>query len=150
MLKFWILMVLFSQTLLADYVEPHIKHTAYCQMKVVVPLTSRDPMIQEEKLLNVTNMFGAVQKWGGSLEARIVLYGAGVTLLQNPSPETKESIDTLRSVGVQFLVCNNTLLGKKLDWHTLYGVKETDIIPSGALEVVSLQSCHGYVVGPLN
>lgn len=101
MLKFWILMVLFSQTLLADYVEPHIKHTAYCQMKVVVPLTSRDPMIQEEKLLNVTNMFGAVQKWGGSLEARIVLYGAGVTLLQNPSPKRKN-----RSIRSEASVCS--------------------------------------------
>lgn len=58
-------------------------------------------------------------------------------------------MDELRGAGVKFAVCNNTLKGMDLDWHTLDGVKEQDIVPAGFLEVGWLAN-HGWAVDAMN
>jgi intracellular sulfur oxidation DsrE/DsrF family protein len=78
-----------------------------------------------------------------------VLYGAGLKMLVDPDPALKTAIDQLRGDGVRFAVCNNTLEGMNLDWHTLYHVQEKDIVPSGFLEVGWLAD-HGWAVDAMN
>jgi intracellular sulfur oxidation DsrE/DsrF family protein len=133
----------------AGYVEPQLSHPAYGQVRVVVPITSADPGVGSFKLHNLLNGEQAVKQWHGTLEARVVLYGQGVKLLQQPGAQLKEAIDQLRAAGVQFEVCNNTLKGMDLDWHDLYGVKEGDVVPSGFLEVAWLGN-QGWAVGSMN
>ena len=140
----------FSLPAQADYVQPHITHAPYGTVKVVVPITSSDPAVWGFKLHNLQNSENGIQQWKGRLQARIVLYGQGVKLLEQPiDDQLKTAVDKLRSEGVRFDVCNNTLEAMKLDWHSLYGVKETDIVPSGFLEVAWLAN-HGWAVDPMN
>ena len=42
-----------------------------------------------------------------------------------------------------------TLKGMNVDWHDLYGVQETDVVPSGFLEVGWLGN-NGWAVDPGN
>lgn len=134
----------------ADYVKPHIEHAKMCHMKAVIPITTDNPKIDHIKLMTMSNMVEGAKMWGGSIELRAILYSDGVDLLVKPSAELKKTIDQLRAQGVKFYVCNNTLRGKDLDYHSLYGVDEAYIVPSGALEVIYLQQCSGFSVGPLN
>ena len=41
---------------------------------------------------------------------------------------------------VKFLVCNNTLVGRNIDYKTLFDVSKDDIVPSANAELSHLQS----------
>jgi intracellular sulfur oxidation DsrE/DsrF family protein len=50
-------------------------------------------------------------------------------------------IDSLKSLGVSFKICNKTINGRKVDVaNDLYGVDSEDIIPSGVAELSHLQA----------
>ena len=53
------------------------------------------------------------------------------------------SVADLASKGVEFRVCNNTLVSRKIDPSKL--LMETKIVPSGVSEVARLQAREGYV-----
>ncbi len=134
----------------ADYVQPHITHPAFGRVRVVVPLTSASPAVWEFKLRNLLNGEKSAKQWHGTLQAHVVLYGGGVKMLLEPvDSSVKAAIDQLRADGVHFDICNNTLEGMNLDWHRLYGVQETDIVPSGFLQVGWLAD-HGWAVEAMN
>ena len=138
------------QPVRAEYVEPAIQHAPYGEFKVLVPITSDDPSVWLFRLRNVGNGIKAASGLGGSMQAKIVLYGAAVKMLTQPvDPNLKEAIDAARAAGAQFNVCNVTLKGMQLDWHTLYGLQEADIVPSGFAEVGWLAT-HGWAVDPAN
>lgn len=134
----------------AAYVQPIIHHAPMGTVKIVVPVTSADPAVWAFKLRNVANSEKGARQWKGRLDARVVLYGPGLKLLEQPmEPALQATVDQLRAEGVRFDICNNTLKGMNLDWHSLYGVKESDIVPSGFLEVGYLGE-HGWAVDPMN
>lgn len=128
------------------YVAPRMQHAEFGSMKVVLPLTSADMV--DMKLRNIGNALAAVARWGGHLEVRVVMYAGGVTWLASPSDRQKAALDRLRAQGVRFLVCDNTLQEKNIDFHTLHGVVDADIVPSGFAEVAYLLSSQGFVVDP--
>ena len=59
------------------------------------------------------------------------------------------SLDQLRTAGVKFEICNNTLKGMDIDWHGLYEVHESDIVSAGFLEVGWLAN-QGWAVEAMN
>ena len=132
------------------YVKANIIHGPYGEVKVVVALTSDDKVLQRMKLANINNSLKAADAWGGKFMVKVVLYGKGLTLLKNPDAESTKQLDTLRGHGVQFLVCDNSLAAFGIDFHTLYGVSGSDVVPSGFAEVAYLQAKKGYVVDPAN
>lgn len=95
-------------------------------------------------LTNIKNHIDAVGK--DHVEIRVVDHGDGLILFQmaNKDPDLAHRIDALKAEGVKFLICSNTLRERHIDWHTLYGVKEDDLIPSGVAELARLQQM-GYV-----
>ena len=132
------------------YVPPQMTHRSYGKLRVVVPLTSPDKMIQVMKLRNLSNSIKAVEKWGGSLDVKVVIYAKGISLLLNPDEGVRSQLDYLRAHHVKFEICNNSLLEQGVDFHTLYGVVDDDIVPSGFAEVAYLQARMGFVVDPMN
>ena len=87
----------------------------------------------------IRNHLDAVGK--DHVKIRVVDLGPGVDLLQlaNTDKTIAGALDSLRASGVRFLVCANTLKARKIDWHTLYGVKADDVVPSGVAELARLQ-----------
>lgn len=140
----------YAPTAMADYVKPVIHHAPFGTVRMVVPITSADPAVWAFKLRNIANSEKGIKAWKGKLQAQVVLYGPGLRLLEEPmEPALQATVDQLRKQGVRFDICNNTLKGMNLDWHTLYGVREADIVPSGFLEVAWLAN-HGWAVDPMN
>lgn len=98
-----------------------------------------------KRLLNtIRNHIEAVGK--EHVEIRVVDHGGGLELFQlaTTDKDLANRLDRLREVGVRFLVCANTLKERRIDWHDLYGVKQDDIVPSGAAELARLQGM-GFV-----
>lgn len=132
------------------YVKPNIVHEPYGEVKLVVPLTSDDKGVQRMKLRNIANGLKAADQWQGRFSVKVVLYAKGITLLRDPDEPMRKQLDALRSRGVQFVVCGNTLAEQDVDFHSLYHVTDADIVPSGFAEVAYLQAHQGYVVDPSN
>jgi intracellular sulfur oxidation DsrE/DsrF family protein len=98
-----------------------------------------------KRMLNsIKNHIEAVGK--DHIEIRVVDHSAGVDLFQIAQTDKflAGQIDYLRAQGVRFLICANTLKERQIDWHTLYGIKEDDIVPSGVAELARLQGM-GFV-----
>jgi uncharacterized protein len=92
------------------------------------------------KLLNnLRNHVAALSK--DHVEIRVVDHGDGVVMLQMAKTDEKlaQAIDARKAEGVRFLICQNTLDERNIDWHTLYGVSQQDIVPSGVAELARLQ-----------
>lgn len=98
-----------------------------------------NPTYFKRLLNNLRNHVDAVGK--EHVEIRVVDHGDGVVLFQmaNTDETLAKAIDARKAEGVHFLICQNTLNERKIDWHTLYGVTEQDIVPSGVAELARLQ-----------
>ncbi|MFW8594318.1 DsrE family protein [Cribrihabitans neustonicus] len=95
-------------------------------------------------LRNVQNHINAVGR--ENLEVKVVLHGNGVGLLQEAlsNEQVQMAVTSLRGQNVVFLVCNNTLTGRGIDYETgLFEVFEDQIVPSGVAELSYLQG-QGY------
>ena len=91
-------------------------------------------------LRNIQNHINAVG--ADNLELKVVLHGNGVNLLKEALKDDglKTRITALKSQNVSFLVCANTLRGRKIDYEKdLFDVFKEDIVPSGVAELARLQ-----------
>lgn len=128
----------------------------YGKQKVVYHINYDDPKAQTGALRNVQNHINAVG--AENLDLKVVLHGNGLALLVTPDalgelPKFKHgnanatmaaTIDNLRGQGVQFQVCNNTVVGRDVDVAKhLHFVEDKDIVPSGVAELAHLQA-QGY------
>ena len=86
----------------------------------------------------------------GKVEIRVVDFAAGVQLfvMARDDADLAKSIDSLRSQGVRFLICSNTLHAMKLTPADLYGVKDDDLVPSGVAEIARLQGLGFVYIHP--
>lgn len=128
----------------------------YGKQKVVYHINYDNPKQQAGALRNIQNHINAVG--AENLDLKVVLHGNGLALLLEPDSLEKltkfkhananetitAKIDGLKSQGVTFNVCANTVRGRKVDIDTdLYNVDQGDIVPSGVAEVAKLQAM-GY------
>ncbi|KAF0675265.1 DsrE family protein [Profundibacterium mesophilum] len=119
----------------------------YGQQKVVYHINGNGG--EEERayrgaLRNVQNHINAVGR--DNIEVRVVLHGNGVGLLQNAltSEPLQMDVTSLRGQNVEFVVCNNTLSGRNINYETdLFEVFQDHIVPSGVAELSHLQG-QGY------
>jgi uncharacterized protein len=78
----------------------------------------------------------------------VVTHGPGIDFLldgakDNKGREFSGMVSDLSGKGVQFRVCNNTLLARNIDANKV--LMEAKIVPSGVAEVARLQAKEGYV-----
>lgn len=78
----------------------------------------------------------------------VVTHGPGIDFLIQDSKDSKgrefsAAVGTLAGKGVEFRVCNNTLVTRNLSPDAL--LMETKIVPSGVAEVARLQAREGFV-----
>ncbi len=78
----------------------------------------------------------------------VVTHGAGIDFLldgakDNKGREFSGVVSDLTGKGVQFRVCNNTLVSRNIDANKVS--MEAKIVPSGVAEVARLQAKEGYV-----
>jgi hypothetical protein len=112
-------------------------------IKVVYHLSEGIPQASRA-IGNIRNHLAADPK------ARIVVvsHGLGIDfLLQGVTNQMDQpfsgSIADLANRGVEFRVCNNTLVSRKIDASRL--AMEASVVPSGVAEVARLQAREGFV-----
>jgi intracellular sulfur oxidation DsrE/DsrF family protein len=133
----------------------------YEKQKVVYHINYDDPKRQTGALRNIQNHIGAVGT--ENLELKVVLHGDGLSLLiypdslaklskfshANATEEMSARIDSLKSQGVSFLICRNTVKGRQVDLQSdLYDVDVADVVPSGVAELSYLQSLGFTYIKP--
>ena len=78
--------------------------------------------------------------------SKVVLHGNGVNLLKDAvaNQPLQSQVVSLKTQNVSFQVCNNTLVGRKIDYENdLFEVFDDMIVPSGVAELSHLQQ-QGY------
>lgn len=128
----------------------------YGKQKAVYHINYDNPKKQTGALRNIQNHINAVG--AENIDIRVVMHGHGLSLLIYPDsleelPKFKHAnandkmtarVDGLKKQGVAFNVCNNTVVGRKVDLNRdLYDVSSADIVPSGVAELSHLQQ-QGY------
>ncbi|WP_342130546.1 DsrE family protein [Hydrogenophaga sp. OTU3427] len=78
----------------------------------------------------------------------VVTHGAGIDFLLEGATTPQQqpfsgSVGDLASKGVEFRVCNNTLVSRNIDANKV--LMEARIVPSGVAEVARLQAREGFV-----
>jgi intracellular sulfur oxidation DsrE/DsrF family protein len=118
-------------------------HAADDVIKTVYHMSEGIPQASRA-INNIRNHLAADPK------ARIVVvaHGLGIDfLLQGATNQMEQpfagAIADLASKGVEFRVCNNTLVSRKIDADKV--VMEAKIVPSGVAEVAKLQAREGFV-----
>jgi len=115
----------------------------YDKQKVVYHVNYGDLKRQKGALRNAQNHINAVGK--DKIDLRVVMHGGGFSMLTaaNKDLELQNKIVSLKEQGVKFQMCANTIRGKKLDKKQLFGLQDSDIVPSGVAEIAALQA-KGY------
>jgi intracellular sulfur oxidation DsrE/DsrF family protein len=78
----------------------------------------------------------------------VVTNGNGIEFLLDGAKDRNgnpfdATVQDLKSKGVEFRVCNNTLVTRKIDKSKV--IPEATIVPSGVAEAATLQAREGYV-----
>lgn len=78
----------------------------------------------------------------------VVAHGLGIDFLLNGAVNQMEqpfagAVADLASKGVEFRVCNNTLVSRKIDKNNV--MMEAKVVPSGVAETANLQAKQGFV-----
>lgn len=78
----------------------------------------------------------------------VVTHGKGIDFLLNDAKDAKgdsygAQIAGLKDMGVDFRVCKNTLVARKLEESAV--ILDASIVPSGVAEIGKLQATQGYV-----
>lgn len=116
--------------------------SAAAEEKVVYHINDSDNALAAMR--NVQNHINA------SPDAKVVVvtHGKGVDFLINGAADKNGNpyepmVQGLKAKGVDFRVCNNTLVGRKIDPKTV--LPEASIVPSGVAEIGRMQAKEGYV-----
>lgn len=131
---------------------PLMAEEGSAKMKVVYHINFDDPKTQAAALGNIQNHINAVG--AENLDLRVVMHGDGLSLLIYPDALAKLTkfkhanatetmtarIDGLKSQGVRFEICGNTVKGRNVDLASdLYDADPADVVPSGVAELANLQ-----------
>jgi len=128
---------------LATGLSAHAQSQTNDNVKVVYHLSEGIPQASRA-VNNIRNHLAADPK----AKIVVVTHGLGIDfLLQGAVNQMDQpfagAIGELAARGVEFRVCNNTLVSRKIDAAKL--AMETTIVPSGVSEVATLQAKQGYV-----
>lgn len=113
------------------------------QIKVVYHLSEGIPQASRA-VGNIRNHLAA----DPSAKIVVVTHGLGIDFLIDGATNQLDqpfagSVSDLANKGVEFRVCNNTLVSRKMSPDKL--VMEAKIVPSGVAEVARLQAKEGFV-----
>ncbi|WP_457670468.1 DsrE family protein [Thiolapillus sp.] len=150
-----LLLAVFTSFLLLFGSAGSIAGERYGKQKVVYHINYDNPKKQAGALRNIQNHINAVG--AENLDLKVVMHGKGLSLLLEPdavkntklkygnaTDEVQAKISGLKDQGIGFLICANTLRGKKISYEDdLYDVGKEDIVPSGVAELAHLQA-KGY------
>lgn len=138
------LLLAFKAALLALFLAVSApSHAADDVIKTVYHMSEGIPQASRA-INNIRNHLAADPK----AKIVVVTHGLGIDFLLDGATNQMEqpfagAIGELAARGVEFRVCNNTLVSRKIDASKV--AMEAKIVPSGVAEVARLQAREGFV-----
>ena len=135
-------MTKFSKWMVGLVAMMGVSSLALAEVKVVYHIN--DSAVAGVAMNNIKNHLGA----DAGAKIIVVTHGKGIDFLLDGAVDAKGNpfninVEELQAKGVEFRVCNNTLVSRKIDPKTvLPGAK---IVPSGVAELAKVQAKEGYV-----
>jgi intracellular sulfur oxidation DsrE/DsrF family protein len=102
--------------------------------RVIIQLSSNDTLAWKGLMNNIRNLKTG---WGDSVQIEVVAHGPGVEMLTANKTTQLERIRQYRSMGVDFVVCENTLRERKIPRETI--ITEAGFVPMGVGELILKQ-----------
>lgn len=109
-------------------VIPATKH------RVVMQLSSNDTLAWKGLMNNLKNLKAG---WGDSVEVEVVAHGPGVDLFRADKTTQLEKIRQFRSMGIVFVVCENTLRERNIPKESI--IPEAGSVKMGIGEIILKQ-----------
>jgi intracellular sulfur oxidation DsrE/DsrF family protein len=103
------------------------------KLKVVFHLTSNDTLAQKAMVKQLQNFLIAAP----NAQLEVVCHNNGISFLQTAITKQAEKIVELKSKGVDFVACENTLRERKIKREEL--VPDCRTVPAGIVEVAMKQ-----------
>ncbi|MBA4266533.1 MAG: hypothetical protein C0453_15775 [Comamonadaceae bacterium] len=130
---------LFVATVLATSAQAHAQEA----IKVVYHMSEGIPQASRA-VNNIRNHLAA----DPTAKIVVVTHGLGIDFLLDGATNQMDqsfagAIGDLAAKGVEFRVCNNTLVARKIDAAKV--AMEAKVVPSGVAEVARLQAREGFV-----
>ena len=135
-------MTKFSKWMVGLVAMMGVSSLALAEVKAVYHIN--DSAVAGVAMNNIKNHLGA----DAGAKIIVVTHGKGIDFLLDGAADAKGNpfninVEELQAKGVEFRVCNNTLVSRKIDPKTvLPGAK---IVPSGVAELAKVQAKEGYV-----
>jgi intracellular sulfur oxidation DsrE/DsrF family protein len=110
--------------------------------KLAVQVNSQDPATMNLALNNIKNVLEHYKGIGDQVRVEVVTYGPGVNMLREDYSPVRERVAALKKANPDlfFKVCKNTLDGmKKSEGQEITLVPEAELVPSGAVHLMTLQ-----------
>lgn len=112
--------------------RPEAQTTA--KHRVVIQLSNNDSLSWKGLMNNIRNLKAG---WGDSVQVEVVAHGPGVDLLTAAKTTQLERIRLYKSMGVTFLVCENTLRERNIPKENI--IPEAGYVPMGIGEIILKQ-----------
>lgn len=102
--------------------------------RVVMQLSSNDTLVWKGLMNNLKNMKAG---WGDSVQVEVVAHGPGVEMLMAGKTTQLEKIRQFRSMGIVFVVCENTLRERNIPRESI--LPESGFVKMGIGEIIIKQ-----------
>ena len=119
-----------------------LNSVAFAETKAVYHIN--DSTVATAAMNNIKNHLGA----DPTAKIVVVTHGKGIDFLLDGAADKDGNpynikVEELQAKGVNFRVCNNTLVSRKIDPKTV--LPGANIVPSGVAELAKVQAQEGYV-----
>ncbi|SMY08917.1 DsrE family protein [Flavimaricola marinus] len=117
--------------------------------RVAIHVDENDPQVMNMALNNVANLTSYYEAQGDDVIVELVAYGPGLNMFVAETSPVAERIAamSLAMPNLKFSGCGNTLsaMEARTD-HTVELVSEAEIVPSGVVQLITLQEAgYAYV-----
>lgn len=102
--------------------------------QVVMQLSSNDTLVWKGLMNNLRNLKAG---WGDSVQIEVVAHGPGVEMLMAAKTTQLEKIRQFKSMGIQFVVCENTLRERNIPKESI--IPESGFVKMGVGEIIMKQ-----------
>lgn len=101
--------------------------------KIVFQLTSDDTLVHKALIKQIRNILKAAP----NASVEVVGHNKGITLLQTSMTKNAADVTELKSRGVDFVACENSMRERKIKKEDL--LSESRTVPAGIIEIVMKQ-----------
>jgi intracellular sulfur oxidation DsrE/DsrF family protein len=131
-MKYKLLSILFGlmATFTASAQTAEVDNTPY---KIVIQLTSGDTAVHRGLIKQINNALTAAPK----SRIEVVCHNNGLFFLVSAKTYQSEAIQKLKTKGVAFMACENSMRSHKVKREEL--LPEANTVPSGVIEIVKKQ-----------